>query len=90
MLVEEEVTLMPAKGVIIFFLAMVIATVSLIVVILIWDRSRQAGIFLGVAFWTWLLVAAIVASGPLSLAWRLRRTRSQRDRLMQSEWLVDE
>ena len=90
LLIDEEDTLLPSRGVVIFFLAMFIATVSLIVVVLIWDRSPMAGLFLGLAFWTWLLAAAIVAFGPLTLAWRLRRTRSRRHQLMKSEWMIGE
>ena len=90
LLIEEDEGLMPSRGVIIFFLSMFIATMSLIVVVLLWDRSPKAGLFLGIAFWTWFLVAVVVAFGPITLAWRLRRTRGRRDELMRSEWIVDE
>ncbi|MCC6944343.1 MAG: hypothetical protein IT335_07175 [Thermomicrobiales bacterium] len=90
LLIEEEETLMPSRGSIVVFLAMFIATVALIVVILIWDHSLLAGLFLGIAFWTWLLAAIVLAFGPVTLAWRLRRARARRASLMRSEWTVDE
>ncbi|MGE3798848.1 MAG: hypothetical protein AB7G88_13525, partial [Thermomicrobiales bacterium] len=59
-----------------------------IVVVLLWDHSPLAGLFLGVAFWTWLLAAIVLAFGPLTMAWRLRRARSRRSALVKSEWML--
>ena len=81
---------MPSRGSVIVFLSMFIATVALIVVILLWDHSAQAGLFLGIAFWTWLIAAILLAFGPVTLAWRLHRARAKRVKLMKSEWIVDE
>ncbi|MBX3069066.1 MAG: hypothetical protein KF883_01060 [Thermomicrobiales bacterium] len=90
LLIEEEETLMPSRGSIVVFLAMFIATVALIVVILIWDHSLLAGLFLGIAFWTWVLAAIVLAFGPVTLAWRLRRTRARRNALLHAEWVVED
>lgn len=88
LLIEEDETLMPSRGAVIVFLSMFIATTSLIIVVLIWDHSARAGIFLGVTFWTWLLAAILLAFGPVTLAWRLHRTRAKRSDLVRSEWML--
>ncbi len=90
LLIEEEERLFPPRGVIVFFLSMVIAMVALIVVVLIWDHSPKAGLFLGIAFWSWIVVGAFLAFGPVTLAWRLRRTRAKRRQLLQAEWIVED
>ncbi len=88
LLIEEDDNLLPSRGAVIFFLSMVIAKIGIVSVILVWDRSPLAGVFLGITLWTWVIAGIILMMGPVAVAWRLFRMRSRRDDLKRSEWMI--
>lgn len=88
LLIDDEDRLMPSRGAIVFFISMLIAKIALISVVLAWDRSPLAGLFLGITLWTWVIAGIILIAGPATVAWRLYRTRAKRHDLMRSEWMI--
>lgn len=61
-----------------------------IVLLLLWQPTAATVIATVATTWGWVVVALLLAAGPLLAWWRLVRVRARRDRLRRSEWMLDE
>jgi hypothetical protein len=69
--------------------ALVIAKVGGLVIIFMIDPSEMAALFAVVSTWLWVVVLAILLSGPVAYAWRVRRVRARKAALQRAEWMVE-
>ena len=69
--------------------ALVIAKVGGLVIIFMIDPSEMAALFAIVSTWLWVVVLAILLSGPVAYAWRVRRVRARKDELQRAEWMIE-
>ncbi len=90
LLIDDDDSLGPPRGVWLFIASIVLAKFSLIAVILVKDFSTLSTLYVVLTTWTWLIIAGILLSGPLALAYRLRKVRAKRPALQRSEWMIDE
>src|SRR5690242_18000136 len=66
----------------------VVAKIATIAIVLWLCWTPQAGLFVAVSSWYWLLVIAALGIGPALLALRLRRARRRRLALQRAEWML--
>ena len=79
----------PTRGTWMMIGALVIAKVGGLIIIFMIDPSEMAALFAVVSTWLWVVVLAILLSGPVAYAWRVRRVRARKDALQRSEWMVE-
>ncbi len=59
-------------------------------VLVVWAaHSFEAAALVSATTWPWLVVASVLAVGPLLLRYRLRRVRARRQQLLRADWMVD-
>jgi hypothetical protein len=90
LLVEENDSLGPPRSVWLFFLAIVIAQVTLISVVFFVDFTILSVGYFFIATWLWVLAGIVAMAGPAALAIRLRRARARRRALERAEWVVED
>jgi len=69
--------------------ALLIAKIGGLIIVFAIDRSERAALFAIVSTWLWVVVLAILLSGPAAYWWRLRRMRARREALQRAEWMVE-
>jgi TctA family transporter len=88
-LLDEQSSFAPDRAVWRFLISIVIAKVMVVSVVLARDFSGLSLTYVALTSWFWVIAAAMLLSGPVSLAYRLRRTRARRAALLRAEWLVE-
>lgn len=79
----------PSRGTWMMIITMLIVKIGALVIVFSIDRSTTAAMYAIVASWFWILMLAIVLSGPITYAWRVRRVRARKAALQRSEWIID-
>ena len=67
---------------------LLIVKIGGLIVVFSMDRSEMAAVIAVLSTWLWVVVLAILLSGPAAYWWRLRRVRARRELLQRAEWMV--
>ena len=67
---------------------LLIVKIGGLIIIFSMDRSEMAAVIAVLSTWLWVVVLAILLSGPVAYWWRLRRMRARREMLQRAEWMI--
>lgn len=86
---SDELLGRPTRGTWMMIVMLLIVKIGGLTVVFLIDPSERAALFAIVSTWLWVIVLAILLSGPAAYAWRVRRVRAGRLELQRSEWMVE-